>query len=151
MSQNLRPSPTYGSPTEVNAAFEAQLARVLTKVPPILRLPKTGTRCPYTQLSRTGLSELVSPTLRNGGKPPVQARCQRAHRHAVRGVWLIPAEALFRYLLGLGTQPTGFSQAASRFGIDDGDERTPASWVACSPVPAGNGHLRDLAGNKVLA
>ncbi len=83
------------------------------KVPPILRLPKAGTRCHYTGLSRTSLSELVTPTARNGGKPPVRAICQRAHRHAQRGIWLIPAETLFRYLLRLGTPPTGDNQGVS--------------------------------------
>ena len=147
MSQTLRPPSTYCPPTEVNPAFEAQLARVLANVPPLLRLPKAGTRCPYTQLSRTGLSELVSPTLRNGGKPPVQAMHQRTRRHAVRGVWLIPAEALFRYLLSLGTQPIEVCSPASAgdvrlnedHGSDDGHQRAaqfpaqpsrPCDWPA---------------------
>jgi hypothetical protein len=47
------------------------------------------------------LSELVTPTARNGGKPPVPAIYQRAHKYARRGIWLVPAESLFRFLLNL--------------------------------------------------
>ena len=102
MTPNLGPSSTSDctSSTPPDHSLEEQLARILAKVPPILRLPPPGARCPYSQLSRTGLSELVTPTARNGGKPPVQAIYQRAHRYAQRGIWLIPAENLFRYLLG---------------------------------------------------
>ena len=89
------------SPTVLPGTFEEQLARILVGVPKFIRLPKASTRCQYTQLSRTALNELVAPTKRNGGKPPVQAVYQRVHRYAQRGTWLIPAENLFRYLLSL--------------------------------------------------
>lgn len=120
---------------------EAQLARILAKVPPILRLPKAGTRCPYTQLSRTGLSELVTPTRRNGGKPPVQARYQRAHRYAVRGVWLIPAEPLFRYLLGPGTQSVGINHGTNDLRALGAEEYIADARAARTVTEAGNIHL----------
>lgn len=86
MTPKSRPSPVPNDtdPPSADHSLEEQLARILAKVPPILRLPPPGARCPYSQLSRTGLSELVAPTARNGGKPPVQAIYQRAHKYARR-------------------------------------------------------------------
>ena len=81
--------------------LEAQLAQILSTVPPIIRLPAPGKRCRYTQLSRSAMAELIAPTRRNNRRPPVRAAYHRAHQHAQRGVWLIPAENLFRYLLAL--------------------------------------------------
>jgi hypothetical protein len=118
MTPNLDPSST---PPSTDRSLEEQLARILTKVPPILRLPPPGARCPYSQLSRTGLGELVTPTARNGGKPPVQAIYQRAHRYAKRGIWLIPTENLFRYLLSLGTSSVEEYQKADGFRSSGGD------------------------------
>ncbi len=81
--------------------LEAQLSRILARVPPIITLPKPKQKCPYTGQARTCLLELVAPCDRNGHKPPVRAIYRRSHKHAVRGRWLIPAENLFRYLLSL--------------------------------------------------
>lgn len=91
------------APVVTNGAdeLEAQLARILARVPPIITLPKPKQKCPYTAQSRTSLLELVAPGERNGHKPPVRAIYRRSHKHAVRGRWLIPAENLFRYLLSL--------------------------------------------------
>jgi hypothetical protein len=85
---------------------EIQLERILDRVPPLLTLPKPKTRCPYSNESRTGLVELIAPCKRNNFKPPVKAIYKRAHKHAQRGQWLIPAENLFRYLLGLAETST---------------------------------------------
>jgi hypothetical protein len=93
------------------------LERILTKVPPILSLPKAGQKCPYTGKPRTFLAELVAPCERNGFKPPVKAIYKKSHRHAQRGVWLIPAENLFRYLLGL-------SEGSVQVFMDTREERT---------------------------
>ena len=113
--------------TDATIDFEAQLSRLLARVPPFIRLPKPGRRCPYCQLSRTALCDLVAPTERNGGKPPVEATYQRAHRHALRGVWLIPSENLFRYLLQMSRSSAAEYREAMEHRID-GDERngTPA-------------------------
>lgn len=108
--------------------LEDQLARVLAKVPPIIRLPKPGARCPHTQLSRTGLTELIAPTARNGHKPPVKAIYQRAHRYAQRGTWLIPAENLFRYLLGrAGISVDEYHEATGRRVSADEEKVSPVS------------------------
>lgn len=78
-----------------------QLERILARVPPLIKLPKPKTRCPYSNESRTGLVELIAPCERNNFKPPVRAIYKRAHKYAQRGQWLIPTENLFSYLLGL--------------------------------------------------
>lgn len=94
--------------------LEAQLARILARVPPIITLPKPKQKCPYTAQSRTSLLELVAPCERNGHKPPVRAIYRRSHKHAVRGRWLIPAENLFRYLLSLEADSVAaYSQLAA--------------------------------------
>ena len=128
------------------AALEAQLARILAKVPPILRLPPPGTRCPFSQLSRTGLSELVTPTARNGGKPPVQAIYQRAHKYAQRGVWLIPAENLFRYLLSLGASSVEEYQKANGFRASRSEDEVHPQEAALVPANTGEkGNIRPSA------
>ena len=94
--------------------LEAQLARILARVPPIITLPKPRQKCPFTAQSRTSLLELVAPCERNGHKPPVRAIYRRSHKYAVRGRWLIPAENLFRYLLSLEADSVAaYSQLAA--------------------------------------
>jgi hypothetical protein len=95
------------APAVVNGAdedLEAQLQRILARVPPIVTLPRPKEKCPYTGMSRTSLLELVAPGTRNGNRPAVRAIYKRSHKYAVRGRWLIPAENLFRYLLGLSEE-----------------------------------------------
>ena len=79
--------------------IEAELHRLLSRVPPILRLPRPGSRCPYTGLARTSLVELIAPCPRNHHRPPVPVVPLKRNERARRGVYLIPAERLFRYLL----------------------------------------------------
>ena len=45
--------------------------------------------------------ELIAPVERNGYRPPVAATYLKRNERARRGIWLIPSENLFRYLLGL--------------------------------------------------
>lgn len=120
------------SPIALPGTLEEQLARSLANVPSFIRLPQAGTRCPHTQLSRTALNELVAPTKRNAGKPPVQAVYQRAHRYAQRGTWLIPSENLFRYLLGLSSSSMEEYTKASDLRVPDSDDDTPAQAAALS-------------------
>lgn len=62
-----------------------------------IRLPRTGERCPVTQLCRTTLYLLTIPCSANGWKPAVPAK-RRKSNGAVRGVPLIPKEELLNYL-----------------------------------------------------
>lgn len=81
------------------------------RFPEFLRLPKTGTRCPITGLSRSHLNSLILPNAQNGHKPLVKSVSLRK-RGAVRGVRLILTEALLGYLRSemnaLGTTHTDF-------------------------------------------
>ena len=80
---------------------QSELSRILDRVPPLLRAPRPKCRCPWTGKSRSSFLELVTPCARNNFDPPVKAIYQRAHKYATRGVWLVPSENLFRYLLSL--------------------------------------------------
>ena len=62
-----------------------------------LRLPRPGTRCPVSNLSRSTLAELVRPCARNNFSPPVAARVLK-RRDARRGVLLVSRESLLGYL-----------------------------------------------------
>ncbi|MCC6414604.1 MAG: hypothetical protein IT582_01670 [Opitutaceae bacterium] len=62
-----------------------------------LRLPRPGTRCPVSGLSRSTLAELVRPCERNDYRPPVPARVLK-RKGSVRGVLLIPRHDLLAYL-----------------------------------------------------
>jgi hypothetical protein len=68
-----------------------------TVVPEFIRLPKPGSRDPFTGLSRSFLYELILPSEANGFKPPVRSVHLRK-RGAVRGVRLIVLDSLIKYL-----------------------------------------------------
>ena len=89
-------------PGHLTPELERQLQTLLERVPPMLRLPPPRKRCPYTNLSRTSLCELIAPGPRNNFRPPVKANYLRRNERARRGTWLIPAEAIFRHVLSRG-------------------------------------------------
>jgi hypothetical protein len=62
-----------------------------------LRLPRPGTRCPVTGLSRSYLNLLVLPCEQNGHKPPVRSFVLR-RRGAATGVRLIDRKSLTDYI-----------------------------------------------------
>ena len=113
---SLEPATVPAVVNGTDEELEAQVQRILARVPPLLTLPRPKTRCEFTGQSRTSLLELVAPCERNGNKPPVRAIYRRSHKHAVRGRWLIPAENLFHYLLGLseGSNDSYLKLAAER-------------------------------------
>lgn len=76
--------------------------------PEFIRLPKPGTNCPITGLSRTSMYNLTVPCPANGYKPDVPAKCLRK-RGNQRGTWYVPFEALVAYMNGL---PTGHGKGA---------------------------------------
>ena len=84
-----------------------------------LRLPRPGSRCPVSNLSRSTLAELVRPCERNGYAPPVEARLLK-RRDARRGVLLISRESLLGYLNELpppesATSPASVARKAAVF------------------------------------
>lgn len=62
-----------------------------------LRLPKKGSRCKITGLSRTTLTELCVPSRVNQFKPPVRSVVVK-QPHAQRGIRLIFAASLLAHL-----------------------------------------------------
>ena len=68
-----------------------------TTKPEFIRLPKPGTRCPLSGLSRTSLGELTIPGPANDYKPPVKSHLLKK-RGAVRGIRLINYDSLMEYL-----------------------------------------------------
>ena len=71
--------------------------------PEFIRLPRPGTRCPYTGLSRSGLNNLILPMAVNGFKPPVHSVCLRK-RGAMRGTRLIVFDSLMQHLRSCGEE-----------------------------------------------
>jgi len=70
------------------------------QAPEFIRLPKPGSRCPYTGLNRSTLSELTLPCDANGFSAPVKSVLLRK-RGATRGIRLISFDSLIGYLNGL--------------------------------------------------
>ncbi len=65
--------------------------------PEFIRLPKSGTRCLHTGLSRSKLNQLVLPCKENDFKPPVESKVLRS-RGTIRGTRLIVFDSLINYL-----------------------------------------------------
>jgi hypothetical protein len=65
-----------------------------------MRLPKVGTRCPLTGLSRSAINELVLPCEKNDYKPPVISHSFRKPGQ-LKGVRLICVNSLIGYIRGL--------------------------------------------------
>ena len=77
--------------------------QIAPPTPVYIRLPRPGSRCPYTGLSRTTLAELTRPCERNGYRPPVAAKEIRA-RTARRGIVLVPLNDLLSHLASLRSE-----------------------------------------------
>ncbi len=83
------------SPTGSAVASAASPTR-----PEFVRLPKPGTLCPWTGLSRSKLNELILPSPLNGHRPPVRSVSLR-NRGQIRAVRLICFDSLMAYLRSL--------------------------------------------------
>lgn len=73
--------------------------RVVTApiTPEFTRLPKPGTLCPYSGLSRSALNMLILPCRQNGNRPPVRSFVLR-QRGAKTGIRLIDWQSLRAYI-----------------------------------------------------
>ena len=69
-------------------------------IPEFIRLPKPGTLCRWTGLSRSKLNELILPSPLNSFKPPVRSLSLR-NRGQIKAVRLIVLDSLLGYLRGL--------------------------------------------------
>lgn len=74
-----------------------------TSEPIYIRLPRSGTRCPYTGLSRSKLNALILPGERNGYRPPVKSVSLRS-KGALKGARLIFLESLLQHLAQFGEE-----------------------------------------------
>ena len=67
--------------------------------PEFLRLPRPGSQCPWTGLSRSKLNELILPMELNNFRPPVKSIVLR-NKGQQRGVRLIVYRSLMDFLHG---------------------------------------------------
>ena len=97
----------------MNATIAAPAAiQPQTITPEFIRLPKPGTLCPWTGLSRSKLNELVLPSPVNDFKPPVRSVSLR-NRGQLKAVRLIMFDSLIGYMRGLLQQQTMAGNAQS--------------------------------------
>jgi hypothetical protein len=68
------------------------------KAPEFIRLPKPGTQCPYTGMTRGALNLLLLPTRHNNFKPEIRSFVLR-QKGARTGIRLIDYASLRRYIL----------------------------------------------------
>ena len=93
-----------GVTTTSNTTTAARNAAGLQPVQPeFIRLPKTGSLCPWTGLSRSKLNELILPSPLNGSRPPVRSISLR-NRGQIKAVRLINFDSLMAYLRGLESE-----------------------------------------------
>jgi|SRR5258708_3606544 hypothetical protein len=71
--------------------------------PRYIRLPATGTLCPFTQLNRSALDQLTRPQESNNFRPPVLSRIVR-QKGTSRGIRLIDYADLLRHLNSLSNE-----------------------------------------------
>ena len=87
----------HGATTD--AGTKRQGAERFSKASPpeYIRLPRAGTRCPVTGLTRTALNELILPTAANGYRPPVRSYSLKRSGQ-IRGIRLISLPDLVRHI-----------------------------------------------------
>lgn len=83
-----------------------------TITPEFIRLPKPGTLCRWTGLSRSKLNELILPSPLNNHKPPVRSLSLR-NRGQIKAVRLIVLDSLLGYLRSLLEQQSAGSNSQS--------------------------------------
>ena len=95
--------------------------------PDWIRLPKTGQRCPYSNLSRSTLNNLILPCKANKNRPPVRSSVV-GQEGATRGVRLIHRASLMEYIAA-NEQPTTVNEtlatpSASPVALSQTDRRS---------------------------
>ena len=90
---------------DTTSPVEAPPRNATAKIEPeFIRLPKPGSLCSHTGMSRSALNELVLPTPRNDFKPPVRSFCLR-QRGARTGIRLVDYQSLRRHILANEDRP----------------------------------------------
>ena len=100
-----------------------------------IRLPRAGTKCEVSGLSRSTLAELVRPCERNGFRPPVEARMLR-RKGSSRGVLLINRAALLEFLNELPAPERAEQPATVADSTEPAPEIDLSGLVAALDVPS---------------
>jgi hypothetical protein len=116
MKKTLLPTAGDGQLTVAPVAAPGQVA-AQPVLPEFIRLPKPGTLCAWTGLSRTKMNELVLPNKTNGFRPRVKSVCLRQAGQK-KGARLIHLAGLIAYLhsQGNGSEPVRACTGTSRVG-----------------------------------
>jgi hypothetical protein len=96
MKRNLQQTTGLGAST----AMPGEAVGPANARPEFMRLPKSGSLCPWSGLSRSKLNELILPSPLNGHRPPVRSISLR-NRGQIRAVRLINFDSLMAYLRSL--------------------------------------------------
>jgi len=92
----------------VKSIFPPQASNAQIIRPEWIQLPKSGTRCPVSGLSRSAINAAILPTKANDYNPDVLSRSIKSHRLASRGVRLVNVASLLAFIeaqqSGLQTQ-----------------------------------------------
>jgi len=114
--------------------------QIHVNTPQYIRLPKRGTFCPYTGLSRTGLNELILPCHANNFRPPVKSFVHKSSKHNIRGIRLIVYASLMDHL----------RHEMDASGINDSkDTCDPSPGSSLSDTKSVNSLLRDTHFNTI--
>lgn len=89
-----------------------------TVTPVTIRLPRVGTLCPWTGLSRSALNELILPTPLNNDNPPVESTRLQKRPGARSGTRLIYFDSLMSYLESKRPAPAGSKATVRRNGMN---------------------------------
>ena len=87
---------------DTGAAMTSGVASFGNHRPEFIRLPKSGSLCQWTGLSRSKLNELILPSPVNGHRPPVRSVSLR-NRNQMKAVRLVNFDSLMTYLRSLET------------------------------------------------
>ena len=98
--------------TATTTTAAAQASNPINVTPEFIRLPKPGTLCRWTGLSRSKLNELILPSPLNNHKPPVRSLSLR-NRGQIKAVRLIVLDSLLGYLRSLLEQQSAGSNSQS--------------------------------------
>ena len=96
----MKPSLISSNDGSLAPALSRPVEGLNPPMPQFVRLPRAGSRCPWTGLSRSKLNQLILPCDANGHSPPVKSVSLRP-RGALKGTRLILLESLLDYLSSL--------------------------------------------------
>ena len=96
-------------------------------LPEWIRLPRSGEKCPYSNLSRSTLNSLILPCKANKNRPVVKSSVLR-QPGATRGVRLIHRASLMDYI-ATNEEPTVFDDARQTPSASPARLSQPASGI----------------------